>query len=150
MKAVTSQPMAGRNGRGWPRAVGLAVPLLAVLAFPAMVADGAAAARIAVSARGSLRAWEDDHNGQLGDGATTSSDTPVAVKLPAGATVTSVRAGGRYRLALTSVGQVLAWGDNEYGQLGDGTTKGRRIPVRGKLPAGTRVIAVGAGYNYSL
>ncbi len=45
---------------------------------------------------------------------------------------------------------MLAWGDNEYGQLGDGTTNDRSVPVRVKLPAGTRVIAVGASYNYSL
>ncbi len=44
------------------------------------------------------------------------------MKLPTGATVTSVRAAGKYSLALTSVGQVLARGGNFSGQLGDGTT----------------------------
>jgi alpha-tubulin suppressor-like RCC1 family protein len=151
MKALARQPMAGRNGRRWPRAVGLAVPLVAVLAVPAMVAGGVAAATsAAVSAGGSLRAWGDDHNGQLGDGATISSDTPVAVRVPAGTTVVSVRAGGKYSLALTSASRVLAWGANFSGQLGDGTTTDRHAPVRVKVPRGTRVIAVSAGGAHSL
>src|SRR5216684_6975170 len=93
MKALTSPPMAGRSGRRWSGAAGLAVPLVAILAIPAVTAGGAAAAA-AASVGGSLRAWGDDLNGQLGDGATISSDTPVRVKLPSGTTVTSVRAGG--------------------------------------------------------
>jgi len=75
-----------------------------------------------------LRAWGDDHSGQLGDGVAASRDTPVAVRLPARATVTSVGAGGKYSLALTSVGRVLAWGHNSSGQLGDGTTTDRHTP----------------------
>ncbi len=203
MKTQTGGLMTGRHGRRWPGTAGLAVQLVAVLAVAAMAGSGAAAATsTAVSASGSLRAWGDDRHGQLGDGTTTGSDTPVAVKLPAGTTVISVRAGGKYSLALTSAGRVLAWGgnfsgqlgvgttvdrhtpvpvkvprgirviavsaggahslavtaagrvlawgDNEYGQLGDGTTKDRHVPVRVKLPAGTRAVAVGASYNYSL
>ncbi len=60
----------------------------------------AAATSAAVSVSGSLLAWGDNHNGQLGDGGTASSDTPVAVRL-GGTTVISVRAGGKYSLALT-------------------------------------------------
>jgi alpha-tubulin suppressor-like RCC1 family protein len=85
-----------------------------------MAAGGVAAATsAAVTASGSLRAWGDDHYGQLGDSTTTNRDRPVAVRLPAGTTVTSVRAGSKYRLALTSAGAVLAWGGNFSWQLGD-------------------------------
>jgi alpha-tubulin suppressor-like RCC1 family protein len=116
-----------------------------------MIARGAAGAPItAASTSGSLLAWGDDHNGQLGDGATSTSDTPVRVKLPAGTTVTSVRAGGKHSLALTAAGQVLAWGHNSAGQLGDGTTMDRHTPVNVKLPPGTRVIAISAGGVHSL
>jgi alpha-tubulin suppressor-like RCC1 family protein len=82
-----------------------------------------AASTAAVVASDSLRARGNDHNGHLGDGGTTSRDTLVAVKLPAGTTVTLVLAGGKDGLAVTAAGHVLAWGDNECGQLGDGTTK---------------------------
>ena len=60
--------------------------------------------------------------------------------------MTTVSAGGAHSLAVTAAGRVLAWGNNEYGQLGDGTTKDRHVPVRVKLPAGSSVIAVGASY----
>lgn len=149
MQALTSPPMAARSGRRWQGAAGLAVSLVAILAVPVVIA-GSAAVATTISAGGSVRAWGDDNNGQLGDGATIGNDTPVRVKLPAGTLVTSVRAGGRHSLALTSAGQVLAWGRNFRGQLGDGTTVDRHTPVRVKLPPRTRVIAISAGGVHSL
>jgi alpha-tubulin suppressor-like RCC1 family protein len=74
----------------------------------------------------------------------------VAVKLPAGTKLTSIRAGCDHNLALTSKGTVLAWGLNKYGQLGDGTTKNRRTPVQVKLPKGTKVTAISTGCYHSL
>jgi uncharacterized repeat protein (TIGR01451 family) len=52
------------------------------------------------------------------------------------------------RLALKSDGTVWAWGGNDSGQLGDGTTTDRSTPVQvGGL---TRVVAVAAGASHSL
>jgi alpha-tubulin suppressor-like RCC1 family protein len=59
---------------------------------------------------------------------------PVKVKLPAGTKVTSVAAGELHGLAVTSRGTVLAWGGNNFGQLGDGGYKGTDVPVRVNLP----------------
>ena len=53
-------------------------------------------------------------------------------------------------MALTSKGHVLAWGDNSFGQLGNGSTVSTDAPVRVKLPSGTRVTAVRAGRLFSL
>ena len=64
--------------------------------------------------------------------------------LPAGTRVTSVSAGDNQSLAVTSSGSVLAWGDNRFGELGDGTTAASLTPVPVDLPAGTRVTAVAA------
>jgi len=90
-------------------------------------------------------AWGFNTDGELGDGTTTNSDVPVNVKLPAGTKVTAVAAGGYYSLALTSTGAVFAWGFNTDGELGDGGTANSDVPVRAKLPAGTKVTAVAAG-----
>jgi alpha-tubulin suppressor-like RCC1 family protein len=105
---------------------------------------------LALTSGGHVLAWGANGDGQLGDGTTSSSDVPVKVKLPRGTKVTSVRAGCTFSLALTSAGQVLAWGDNLYGQLGDGTTSDSDTPVRVRLPAGTTVTAISAGQEFGL
>jgi alpha-tubulin suppressor-like RCC1 family protein len=95
-------------------------------------------------------AWGDNTFGQLGDGTFDGSVTPVAVKLPPGVKVVAVRCGGTHSLALTSTGQVLAWGLNEFGELGDGNLKASDVPVRVRLPAGTKVKAISGGTLFSL
>jgi alpha-tubulin suppressor-like RCC1 family protein len=95
-------------------------------------------------------AWGANADGELGNGTTASSDVPVRVRLPAGTRVTSVKAGCYDSLALTSAGQVLAWGKNEFGELGDGTRRSSPAPVRVALPSGTRVSAISAGCFFSL
>ena len=105
---------------------------------------------LALTSTGQVLAWGYNVYGQLGNGATTNSSTPVAVSLPSGTTVTAIAGGGYHSLALTSTGQVLAWGYNDYGQLGNGTTTNRGIPVAVSLPSGTTVTAIAAGYSHSL
>ena len=105
---------------------------------------------LALTSAGQLLAWGWNAYGQLGYGTTTSSSVPVAVDLPAGVTVTAVAAGEYYGLALTSAGQLLAWGDNAYGQLGDGTTISSSVPVAVDLPTATAATAIAAGYLHSL
>ena len=105
---------------------------------------------LALTSKGHVLAWGSNVEGQLGDGTTTYSLTPVRVKLPRGTKVTAIRAGCLFRLALTAKGHVLAWGLNEFGQLGNGTTINSDTPVRAGLPAGTQVTAISAGENFSL
>uniref|UniRef100_UPI00037A2E94 RCC1 domain-containing protein n=1 Tax=Salinispora arenicola TaxID=168697 RepID=UPI00037A2E94 len=100
---------------------------------------------VAVTSAGTVLAWGFNDSGQLGDGSTTSSSTPVAVDVPAGTTVTAVAAGDRHSVAVTSAGTVLAWGDNFWGQLGDGSTTNRSTPVAVDVPAGTTITAIAAG-----
>ena len=159
-----------------PARAGLAVVVAAVLALPALTVAGGAAMAAAsaghapaeMHAAGAGRpaiagstgagtaskhvlGWGSDAAGQLGDGGTTTTnDTPVAAKLPAGTKVKQVREGCFHTLALTSKGHVLAWGENSLGQLGDGTTTDSLTPVRVKLPSGTKVTAVRAGCFFSL
>ncbi|HEX3491883.1 MAG TPA: hypothetical protein VHU92_21230 [Streptosporangiaceae bacterium] len=106
---------------------------------------------VALTAKGTAYAWGNDTFGEVGDGGTATARTkPVAVKLPGGTRLTSVRAGCDHDLALTSKGTVLAWGFNGYGQLGDGTTKDRHTPVAVKMPKGTKVTAISTGCEDSL
>jgi hypothetical protein len=142
-----------------PAAIGFVAVLVAALAIPSVAAAGGPAAAAtgsgasrpqAAAVGGSLRAWGLNTFGQLGDGTTTSSDTPVKVQLPPGTRVTSMRAGCGHTLALTTTGHVLAWGYNNDGELGDGTTTSSLTPVKVKLPPGTEVKAIRAGCFHSL
>jgi len=110
---------------------------------------------VALTSDGGLYAWGANDLGQLGNGTTTASSSPVAVDMTgvlAGKTVTAIAAGHRYTLALASDGSVYAWGDNGAGQLGDGTTTTRTSPVAVNMSgvlAGKTVTALAAGSGNS-
>ncbi len=108
---------------------------------------------LALTSTGQVLAWGFNGRGELGNGARghrTNHDRPVKVKLPPRTKVVAVAAGGDHALALTSAGEVLAWGFNRYGQLGDGTTISSHYPMKVRLPTGIRVLAVAAGFDHSL
>jgi alpha-tubulin suppressor-like RCC1 family protein len=81
---------------------------------------------------GTVDCWGDNGEGELGDGTSTGpetciqsepcSTTPVEVN---GITdATQISAGTEHACALLSDGGLDCWGDNIYGQLGDGTSTG--------------------------
>ncbi|MEU7023832.1 Ig-like domain repeat protein [Streptomyces sp. NPDC046203] len=102
---------------------------------------------LGLTSDGHVLAWGYNVFGQLGNGTTTDSTTPVEVSLPAGTQITAIAAGYGHSLGLTSDGRVLAWGWNDYGQLGDGTTTNRTTPVEVDLPAGAEITAVSASHT---
>jgi alpha-tubulin suppressor-like RCC1 family protein len=74
--------------------------------------------------------WGNNSFGQLGDGTTTDSATPVEVSginVPA---VTAISAGGGFSMVLGWDGSVWGWGANVYGELGTGTTTTELRPVQ--------------------
>ena len=105
---------------------------------------------LALTSSGQVLAWGSNNRGQLGNGTTTYSSIPVPVSLPSGTTATAIAGGGYHSLALTSTGQVLAWGNNVQGELGNGTTTDSSTPVPVSLPSGTTVTAIAGGFEYSL
>lgn len=66
--------------------------------------------------------------GRLGDGTTTASRlSPVAVT--GGLTFTDVKVVGVFSCGRTAAGEVLCWGANDSGQLGDGSFTSRTAPT---------------------
>src|SRR5450759_3831659 len=151
---VTSRTTAPRacRGRKGPRARAVLGAAATLALFGTIISGPPIETRAAGSSGfpSSAWAWGYNSSGQLGNGTTTNSSTPVQVSLPSGTTVTAIAGGGAHSLALTSSGQVLAWGSNSSGQLGNGTTTQSSTPVAVRLPSGSTVTAIAGGGSHSL
>ncbi len=92
--------------------------------------------------------WGYNAAGQLGNGTTINSDVPLEVKLPAA--VRQVFQGGSgatngQTVAILANGSVTAWGDNERGQLGNGSKASSDIPWPVSVPSGVIFAEVSSG-----
>ena len=105
---------------------------------------------LALDKDGTVWAWGNNTDGQLGDGTTTTRTTPVQVTVPAGVTITHIAAGRIHSLALDKKGNVWAWGYNRDGQLGNGTNSTSKVPVRVAFPGNAKITTIAAGDFHSL
>ena len=99
----------------------------------------------ALTSGGAVKCWGLNHAGQLGNGTTENSSVPVDV-VGLGQGVTAVTSGIWHSCAITPGGAAKCWGQNNFGQLGDGTTENRSTPVGVTgLDGGVSVIRAGTG-----
>ncbi|MFD0736187.1 RCC1 domain-containing protein [Planotetraspora mira] len=103
---------------------------------------------------GTVQAWGDNDNGQLGNG-MVGGINPLPAPVTGLTGVVAVAAGSNHSLALLSNGTVRAWGDNASGQLGTGVVGGDSpvpVPVVGVGGVGVlgNVKAIAAGDNFSI
>lgn len=103
---------------------------------------------VLLRADGTVWTWGRNTYGQLGDGTTTDSPTPVPV--PGLSGVTDVAAGACHNLALLGDGTVRAWGSSVAGVIGNGTWSA--VPVTAPVPVTglTSVIAIACGERHNL
>ena len=97
---------------------------------------------------GEVFGWGFNKYGQLGDGTAKDRKQPQLIYGIPGKAVKIVT-GSNHSLVLLENGEVYGWGSNNYGQLGDGTTKDKNRP---QLIASIteRVVNLAAGYFNSL
>ena len=113
---------------------------------------------LALDSDGALYAWGSNAYGQLGNGTTTNSSVPVAVKIAgtplAGKTIIQIVAGANHNMVLTSDGAVYTWGWNYHGQLGNNTKTNSNTIVAvqtiGTTLAGKKIVKIAAGQGHSL
>ncbi|HPY88871.1 MAG TPA: InlB B-repeat-containing protein, partial [Spirochaetota bacterium] len=102
---------------------------------------------VAIKSNGSLWAWGRNNSGQLGDGTTTNKSSPV--QIGGGSTDwAGVSCGGSHTVAIKSNGTLWAWGYNQYGQLGDGTTASRSSPVQ--IGSSNNWVSVSCGGSHTV
>ncbi|MFN8541130.1 MAG: Ig-like domain repeat protein [Thermomicrobiales bacterium] len=143
--APTPQPVVGVGG------VGLLSNIIAV--------SGGEDHSLALRADGRVIAWGSDFSGQLGDGTRGSPERTATPQLVPGVTeVIAIAAGPHHSLALKADGTIVSWGNDIFGELGDGAASGEPAcsgncnptPQAVLMPTGTRATAISAGGRQSL
>ena len=134
------------------------VPVPSVRDGPALQPQSIAAAAefsCGLTYSGEAYCWGYNGYGQLGDGTTT--DRWSARHVSGAIAYRQISAGGwelwqagtvsypGHACAITSAGAAYCWGDNRYGQLGDGTTTDRHVPTMVSGGFAFAQISVGAG-----
>ncbi len=94
---------------------------------------------------GSVACWGDNSQGQLGNNSDLAySPTPVPVQnLSRG--VTDIAAGFAHTCAVLETGRVKCWGENGFGQLGNGSTQSSSVPADVIGLENARAISANAG-----
>jgi alpha-tubulin suppressor-like RCC1 family protein len=116
---------------------------------------------MALSMDGDVFTWGNGQAGQLGIGPMPTinfrsglPDSTYYLPFPSrvrGLTgVTAIAAGPKYSLALTKDGTIYGWGENRYGQLGDGTSNNRLTPVLVRGVSNAIAVAAGSAFSAAL
>ena len=114
----------------------------------------------ALTSSGRAYAWGNNGNYEIGDGTKTCKTSPVDITsefaLSSGETIKTLSGNGGSSFVLTSNGRVYAWGRNDLGQVGDGTTTSKTSPVditsEFALSSGETIasISVADGHTFAL
>ena len=76
--------------------------------------------------------WGENMKGQLGNNSTANSSVPVKVDTSgalAGKTIKQISTGHYHTCAVASDDKIYCWGENNNGELGNGSTVDSRVPV---------------------
>ena len=108
--------------------------------------DGGISYTAALKTDGTIWTWGENTYGQLGQNDLVNRSTPTQVGTP-NDTWEFVSAGGYHIVASKNYDAIFAWGRNDSGQLGNGTTTNTLIPTF--LIDGIEWNAVSAGFDFS-
>jgi alpha-tubulin suppressor-like RCC1 family protein len=149
-------PRAEFETRAQPR-MRTHTPTPVAVAFDAVDVSSKSDHVLALARDGSVYAWGRGDSGQLGPlpavnfktrSASVEPYVPYPIRVPDLEGVVAISAGDKHSLALLKDGTVRAWGQNKYGQLGNGTPTNRDRPL--PVPGVRDVVAIAAGGYHSV
>lgn len=146
---AASAQSAGSTAARWGH--GQLTPVTVNLEAPVAEVGTSNSTYYALLTNGTVWAWGYGTHGQLGNGTTGNSFTPVLVKFPAGVTIKSIPTNSDpwdTAYAIDSSGNVWGWGANAGGELCTGDQQSHSTPVEiTSLPA--PVTAVGGADQHT-
>lgn len=111
-----------------------------------MISSGGRANCGILSASSKVKCWGGNGYGEVGDGTYTQRNSPVAIDVSTTYLKVAVGGssnGGATSCGITSSNDLKCWGDNQYGQYGDGTYNSSTSPV--VLHSGTKYSDISVG-----
>jgi alpha-tubulin suppressor-like RCC1 family protein len=112
------------------------------------IADGGDLHNMVVCKDSTVWVWGSNVYYQLGNGTTSAHPNPYPVQVKGIAGIVAVSAGNSHSMALRKDGTIWIWGENRFGELGDGTTITRSSPKQ--LQGLNNIIAIGASQFFSM
>jgi len=101
-----------------------------------------------ITTSGNVKCWGDNSYGQIGNGVASGSIT-LPTLVDSGVSYAQIATGAGHTCGVTTTGALKCWGDNSYGQLGDGTTTARRTPTT-ILASGVTGVVTGYAHTCAL
>ncbi|KAM9567415.1 E3 ubiquitin-protein ligase HERC2 isoform 7-T8 [Guaruba guarouba] len=105
---------------------------------------------LALTKSGVVWTWGKGDYFRLGHGTDVHVRKPQVVEGLRGKKIVHVAVGALHCLAVTDTGQVYAWGDNDHGQQGNGTTTVNRKPTLVQGLEGQKITRVACGSSHSV
>ena len=98
---------------------------------------------------GTISCWGHNEYGQLGngEGGNDGDYSSVPVQVQGITNATTITTGDYHSCALHQIGTISCWGNNNYGELGNGTTNLSLVPVQ--VQGITNATAITAGSEHS-
>jgi len=138
--------LSGQLGDGEPR-ISSATPVHVIGLTGITAVSGGLSHSLALKNDSTVWAWGSNYSGELGSGSNTV-DTALPGMVTGLSGIIAIVAGREHSLALKNDGTVWAWGNNNKGQLGNGTNTISRIPIQ--VTGLTGIIAIRGGLYFSL
>ena len=104
----------------------------------------------AVLTNGSAACWGDGHNNLFPSGNTIAMHPELIDSFGQAGNATQISVGYDFACVLLDTGNVSCWGNNNYGQIGDGTTTKRTSPTPvDNLNINSSAVRIGAGFHHA-